>query len=78
MGFKEERLKSGLTQKMVAKTLGTSRVTISRWESGVNEPDLDTIRKLSRLYGCTTDDLLNPTLPSAAEPGAEGEEQRTA
>lgn len=76
MGFKEERLKSGLTQKMVAKVLGTSRVTISRWESGVNEPDLDTIRELSRLYGCTTDDLLNPTQPSAEEPGAEG--KRTA
>lgn len=74
MGFKEERLKSGFTQKMVAMMLGTSRVTISRWESGVNEPDLDTIRKLSRLYGCTTDDLLNPTPPSAEEPGAEGEQ----
>lgn len=71
MGFKEERIKSGFTQSMVAKKLGTSRVTVSRWESGINDPDLDTVRELSRLYGCTTDDLLNPTLPSAAEPGAE-------
>ena len=46
--------------------------TIKRtWESGINDPDLDTVRELSMLYGCTTDDLLNPTPPSAAEPGAE-------
>ena len=77
MGFKEERVRSGLTQNMVAKKLGTSRVTISRWESGINDPDLDTVRELSRLYGCTTDDLLNPTLPPA-QPGAPAGEAQTA
>ena len=77
MGFKEERVRSGLTQNMVAKKLGTSRVTISRWESGINDPDLDTVRELSRLYWCTTDDLLNPTLPPA-RPGAPAGEAQTA
>lgn len=59
MSFKEARIKRMLTQKDVAEILGTSRVTVARWECGVNNPRLDTVRELSRLYNCTTDELIN-------------------
>ena len=59
MSFKEARKKRKLTQKEVAKELGTSRVTVARWECGVNNPKLNTVKKLAELYDCTTDELIN-------------------
>ena len=59
MSFREARKKRNLTQKEVAEKLGTSRVTVARWECGINNPKLNTIRKLAKLYDCTTDELIN-------------------
>ena len=59
MSFKEARRKRNLTQREVAETLGTSRVTVARWECGVNNPRLDTVRELAKLYDCTTDELIS-------------------
>lgn len=59
MSFREARKKRHLTQKEVAEKLGTSRVTVARWECGVNNPKLNTIRKLAKLYNCTTDELIS-------------------
>ena len=60
MSFKEARRKRNLTQKEVAERLGTSRVTVARWECGFNNPKLATVKKLAKLYDCTTDELINP------------------
>lgn len=60
MSFREARRKRKLTQKQVAQKLGTTRVTVARWECGINNPKLDNIKKLARLYGCTTDELIKP------------------
>lgn len=59
MSFKEARKKRNLTQREVADILGTSRVTVARWECGVNNPKLKTVRELAKLYNCTTDELIN-------------------
>ena len=59
MGFREARKRRNLTQKEVAEKLGTSRVTVARWECGFTNPKLPTIRQLARLYECTTDELIN-------------------
>ena len=59
MSFSEIRKKRNLTQKEVAQELGTSRVTVARWECGVNNPRLDTVRKLTQLYDCTADELIS-------------------
>ena len=58
MGFRDVRKNCNLTQKEVAEKLGTTRVTVARWECGINSPRLKTIKKLSKLYGCSTDELL--------------------
>ena len=63
LGLKEKRTNVGLTQESVAKVIGTSRVTIARWESGIHEPGFETLRKLAKMYSCSIDDLLNPTRP---------------
>ena len=59
MSFKEARKKRNLTQKDVAQKLGTSRVTVARWECGINNPKLNTVKKLAELYDCTADELIN-------------------
>ena len=60
MSFREARKKSNLTQKEVAQKLDTSRVTVARWECSINNPKLNTLKKLAKLYNCTIDELINP------------------
>ena len=59
MSLKNARKKNNLTQQEIAEKLGTSRVTVSRWECGTINPKLTTIKKLSKIYNCTTDELIN-------------------
>ena len=47
----EERRKRGFTQKQLAQALGVSDKTYSKWETGENEMDVDTLCRLSELYG---------------------------
>jgi transcriptional regulator with XRE-family HTH domain len=56
--LKTYRTEHGLTQEDVAASLHVSRQTVSKWENGVNEPDIDTILKLSDIYSVTLDALL--------------------
>lgn len=47
-----------LTQKEVAKSLGTSASIISNYESDGRVPSVENLLALSRLYHCSTDYLL--------------------
>lgn len=49
----------GLSQEGLAEKLNVSRQAVSRWESGTAMPDANNILHLSRLFGVTTDYLLN-------------------
>lgn len=59
------RRKKGLTQEQLAQTLGVSRQTVSKWESG-QVPELVTLMTLADLFSCTLDDLLRQDLSSQA------------
>lgn len=59
MSFREVRQKCNLTQKEVAEKLGTTRVSVARWEIGIANPRIETIKKLAKLYQCTIDELVN-------------------
>ncbi len=48
-------------QKELAAYLNVSVGTISNYEKGVHQPDLDTLIKLAKFYGVTTDYLLGLT-----------------
>ena len=47
-----------LTQADVAQRLGTTQRAVSYWETGVNQPDYDTLLAISELFDISTDDLL--------------------
>lgn len=56
--LKEAREKANFTQQEVADKLNISRQTISKYELNINEPDLETLKSLSLLYGADINELL--------------------
>ena len=57
--IKKLRTDNNLTQKDLADQLHVAFQTVSKWESGTNEPDIATLKELSKLFGCSFDYLLN-------------------
>lgn len=55
---------NGLSQEELGEKLNVSRQAISRWESNTAQPDATNILKLSKLFGVTTDYLLNDEFES--------------
>lgn len=53
------RKSNGISQEELAEKLNISRQAISRWEMGSALPDATNILQLSKLFGVTTDYLLN-------------------
>lgn len=64
------RKTAGMSQEDLAEKLSVSRQTISRWESGAAMPDANNILQLSKLFGVTTDYLLNDNYESDADVSA--------
>ncbi|MBR2442383.1 MAG: trypsin-like peptidase domain-containing protein, partial [Clostridia bacterium] len=56
--IKQFREKQGFTQKELAERLGVSAQAISKWENGVNQPDISTLRTLCDIFGIGIDELL--------------------
>ncbi len=56
--LKELRLEQGLSQKELGKIFGVCNQTISFWEIGCREPDLDNLLKIARHFEVSVDDLL--------------------
>lgn len=53
------RKSKGMSQEDLAEKIMVSRQAISRWENGTALPDATNILAISKLYGVTTDYLLN-------------------
>lgn len=53
------RKSKGMSQEELAAGLGVSRQAVSRWETDSAKPDADNILQISKLFGVTTDYLLN-------------------
>ena len=53
------RKANGWSQEDLAERLNVSRQAISRWEGATAQPDAANILQLSKLFGVTTDYLLN-------------------
>ncbi|MBQ8416418.1 MAG: helix-turn-helix transcriptional regulator, partial [Clostridia bacterium] len=76
------RKQKGWSQEELAERLEVSRQSVSKWESGLSNPDLDKIISLSDLFGVSTDELLKDELQGVTEARkskvgetAEGQEQ---
>lgn len=49
------RKQKGFTQDQLSKELQVTRQTVSRWEHGTALPSMDSLRRLSQLYGVSLD-----------------------
>lgn len=57
--LKKLRKNKGLTQIQFAKEFNISSGTIAMWETGKREPDLDTIKRIAKFFGVSTDRLIS-------------------
>ena len=57
--LRQLRLKKGYTQEQVAKALGINRTTYTKYETGVTQPSLEQLKKLSELFEVDYNTLLN-------------------
>ena len=62
------RKSRGWSQEELAERLNVSRQSVSKWESGVSNPDLDKIVAMSTLFGVSTDYLLKDATAEDREP----------
>ncbi len=53
------RKRKGWSQEELANQIGVSRQAVFKWESGINAPDLEKIKKLVKLFNVNYDFLLN-------------------
>ena len=61
IGEKLRTLRRGqkMTQEQLAEQLNVSAQAVSKWETGVSAPDLNTVTQLALLFHTTPDDLLD-------------------
>lgn len=64
----ELRKKNGLSQEKLAELLNISRQAVSKWETGVSNPDINNIIQLGKLYGVSTDYILLGKVPVEESP----------
>lgn len=68
--IKEYRVKLELTQTELARVCNVKQNTVSSWETGRSEPDFESLKKMSGIFGCSIDELLgNKETPVISEDG---------
>jgi len=56
--MKKYRTEAGLSQDALAEKIFVSRQTISNWETGKNYPDINSLLRMSEVFGISVDALL--------------------
>ncbi len=56
--LKENRIRCQMTQEFVAETLGVSRQSVSKWETGSSDPNTSNLIALAKLYKVSPEELL--------------------
>ena len=74
IGIKLRREEVGMSRVELALCIGVGASTIWRYEKGLREPNIDTLRQISIALKCKIDVLVNPTTPPPCcpEEGAAG------
>ena len=57
--LKRLRLENHLSQRQLGDALGVCNQTVSFWESGSREPDLDMVRTIAEYFDVSCDFLLD-------------------
>ena len=58
MKLKEVRTQKRWRQNEVAAAIGVTASAVHHWESGANKPSYENLEKLSKVLGCTVDELI--------------------
>lgn len=72
--IRELRLKQEKKQPELGALLNCTAMTVSRYERGEADPDVETICRLCDIFGCTADYLLGRS--SRPDPGLTPEEEQ--
>jgi transcriptional regulator with XRE-family HTH domain len=64
----------GITQEEVAKALGVSKSTVSKWEKGERTPSLGILERICELFQISVDTLFSPREPEMAFRSGQREE----
>jgi transcriptional regulator with XRE-family HTH domain len=56
--LKENRLKLGMSQEALAQKVFVSRSAVAKWEQGRGLPEDESLERLAKLFGVSSDDLL--------------------
>lgn len=65
------RTENGLSQESFGDSLGVSRQSVSKWETGQSVPELEKIVAISNLFGVTTDYLLRDEIEGISWEGSQ-------
>lgn len=60
MAFRNARKRAKRGLQETADYIGVTKQAVNLWERGVNEPNIETLKKLSVFYGCTIEELIAP------------------
>lgn len=55
--IRQFRKEKGLSQQELGEMLGVSAVSVSKWERGQTQPDINTLRAMADLFNTTIDEL---------------------
>lgn len=61
MYLRNQRIRNGFTQEYLAKRLGIARVTLTQYERGLREPDVQILVKLKKVLGAPSFEKLLET-----------------
>ena len=61
------RLDRGMTQAEVAEKLNVTRQTVSSYESGRTQPDVEMLKRLAEVYGVSVQEILSSEPPVKAD-----------
>ena len=56
--IQRQRVAHGMSQAALAQSLGISRQSVAKWETGKSRPELEKMIRLCSLFGCTMDELV--------------------
>lgn len=56
--IKAKREAANITQEQLAESLNVTRQTVSSWETGRTEPDIDTLHKIAQRLDTTVEELI--------------------
>ena len=62
--LKEIRIQHGMSQEQLAELLHVTRQTVSKWEQGVNQPDIYTFKQYCTIFNVSLDELVGDVEPT--------------